>query len=66
LYENKDISEKALEEVLRDLPITFIPSINKLFSKKITEEELELAARVMTNGKAPGYDDILLELFQKT
>jgi hypothetical protein len=30
LYKHKEISEEALEEVLRDLPITFIPSMNEV------------------------------------
>jgi hypothetical protein len=65
LYKHKDISEDALEEVLRDLPITFTPAMNELLSKEITEEELGLVAKVMAKGKAPGYDDISLEFFPK-
>jgi hypothetical protein len=44
LYKLKEISEEALEEVLRDIPITFSPSMNETFSKEITEEKLGAAA----------------------
>jgi hypothetical protein len=63
LYKHKEISEEALEEVLRDLPITFIPSINEVFAKEITEEELGAAAKAMAKGKAPGHDEIPLEFY---
>jgi len=66
LYKHKEISEEALEEVLRDLPITFTTSMNEVFSKEITEEELGVAAKAMAKGKAPGHDRLSLEFFQKT
>jgi hypothetical protein len=66
LYKQKDISNEASEEVLRELPITFTPSMNELLSKEITEEELGLAVRVMAKDKAPEYDDIPLEFFQQS
>ena len=65
LYKHKEISEVALEEVLRDLPITFIHSMNEALSKEITEGELGAAARVMAKGKAPGLDGVSLEFYQK-
>jgi hypothetical protein len=66
LYKHKKISEEALDEVFRDLPITFTPSMNEVFFKEITEEELGVAAKAMAKGKAPGHDGIPLEFFQKT
>ena len=66
LYKYKEISEEALEEVLRDIYITFIPSMNELLSKEITDEELRAAAKAMAKGKAPRDDGIPLEFYQKT
>ena len=47
LYKHKDISEDALEEEFRDLPKSFIYTINESLSKEITEEKLECAVRRM-------------------
>ena len=66
LYKHKEISEEALEEVLRDLPTTFTHSMNEALSKEITEEELGAAAKTMAKGKAFGHDEVPLEFHQKT
>ena len=66
LYQHIDISEEALEEVLRDLPTILTPNMNEALSKEITEEELGGAVREMTKGKAPGFDGVPVEFFQQT
>ena len=66
MYKHKEISEVALEEVLRDLPITFTHSMNGALSKEIREGELGAAAIVMAKGKTPGHDGVPLEFYQKS
>ena len=66
LYQHKDILEEALEEVLRDLPTIFTPTMNESLFEEITEDELGGAVRVMAKSKAPGFDGISLEVFQQT
>lgn len=64
-YQHKEVSGYALREVLGDLPITFIASMNEALSWKITEKELSSAILSMAKGKASRHDKILIEFFQK-
>ena len=65
LYKYKAISSEGMREVLEDLPPTFTIDMNMLLVKAITEKELLTAIMSMAKGKAPGYDGIPIEFFQK-
>ena len=64
LYQHKEVAEPVLREVLDDLLVTFMASMNEALSREITEEELAVVIRAMAKGKAPGHDGIPIEFFQ--
>lgn len=65
LYQHKEISEGAINEVLEGLPATFIGEMNEALAKDITTRELSAAVLLMAKGKAPRHDRIPIEYFQK-
>lgn len=64
LYGHKEISGKAMREVLDDLLEIFTDDMNVPLAKPITNKELLAATMSMTKGKAPGHDGIPIEFFQ--
>lgn len=65
LYEHKEVSEEAINEVLDGLLATFTCDMNMTLVKDISESELSAVVSSMAKGKAPGHNGIPIEFFQK-
>ena len=65
LYIHKEIIEEALTEITEGLPALFTEAMNEALDQEIMEEELRSATKAMAKRKAPGYDGIPIEFFQK-
>ena len=65
LYSHKEIVEEAVIEVTEGLPVTFTGVMNKTWEQEITKGELCSTTKAMAKGKAPGYDGIPVEFYQK-
>lgn len=62
---HRDISDEALRKAMKGFPATFTDAMNESLEKDTTEKELSSVVMSMAKGKAPEYDGVLIELFQK-
>lgn len=63
LYQHKEISEEALEEVLRGMPSIFTNAMNKSLAWDIMERKLTIVVNAMTKEK--GHDGVSIEIFKR-
>lgn len=64
-YRRKDVSQRAMREVLEGFVPTFNEAMNETLTQEITERKLEAIVRSMAKGKVSWHDGILMEFFQQ-
>ena len=65
LYQHKEISEETLDEVFEDFPGMISQATSETLMRDITERELATTVISLAKGKAPGHDEIPVEVFSK-
>ena len=63
LYQHKEISEEALDEVFEDFPGMNSQATSETLMRDITERELATTVISLAKGKASGHDEIPVEVF---
>ena len=59
------MAEPVIREVLEDLSVTFMASMNGSLAQDIIEKGLASAIHLMAKGKTTGHDRIPMEFFQR-
>lgn len=65
LYQHKEISEEALDEVFENFPGMILQATNETLMKDITERKLVTTVISLAKENVPGHDEIPVEVFSK-
>ena len=65
LYQHKEISEEAMDEVFKDFLGMILQATSETLMRDITERELATTVTFLAKEKAPGHDGIPVEVFSQ-